>query len=593
MNTVRLAPLPSFQTMMSSRRPLLLLLLLLLTLEGNMCLATASSTTNNHNKNATTLITKFSVLLSANPQYVSYDNVFPPGLQSKDDIRRNALRQLQQQYHDMNQVWAAGYGTSPVLGAVILGDLTATGNPSERRVVQKEFADLTMQIYPGLGHLDYAGAAAAAAAADIDNNNNNNNDEVFFSVGNTMEEEYAKERHLRRSNPTNKTNDSILQDSSHNHNQLQMIKFMYYWLRENSQPHDDYGHVTIPSFDMFHRAYYLFPSERVDYYGSLSYSFTVGGTDQANTVDDETDDDNTTTPGVHFIQLHNYPTFARTFQAWDKQAKRRDYAYVRSSLTWFERDLALARNRGEAILVLLHNPTFHNNNNAPNTYIIDLLVKYQVSAVVVSHLHDPCGLLDNALDPIPVFLAGSASYQQYLVADMDLDNQSLQIRTRHDPTTAGAYEYQAQAVWNISLQFDVPHSPLPVPPPAGTITFYCDGGFVAMGEVSYTLSTSGESISQQTHNLALGNMYVVFLPPEAMSVHVKGYYVAAGLHKIVDVQLDSGVHDNICFRMFGTLFKRHWDHSCGGSGDEDGVSSNNAGLGDIDSGRQEEEYQIH
>ena len=473
---------------------------------------------------------KFALAISSDPQYVSYDNVNPPGLTTDDEKKGNSARQIRQQYASMNQLMEERQNAPtnarrnhqaefPIVGAIINGDLTASGDPSQLAFMKKAFQSLDMKVYPGLGDRDYA---------DDTNNTTGASD-------------------------TNSDRDTNIANNR-GANQIQMVKFMYQWLQKNSN-HDknDTTTTTLTSYDMFHRSYYQFPDFRVDYYGSMSYSFTLGGTGRQ---------------GVHFVQLQNYPTYARNWNAWDGSSfnpkhAHRDFVFIQSSLSWLEHDLALARNRGESIIVNLHDNVDHFSNGTKARTVFDsMLVRYNVSAIFGGHIHPQCGFHSYQTSAqIPFFVSGSATYQQYLVVDFDLDQGQLQVRNRRDTTLTGAYEYVAGAAWNVTLVRPLPNPPLPVPPARGHITFYCDGGFVALGEMTYTRGDTGETVTHQTHNLALGNMAVYEIPGDATDLHIQGYYVLAGRHTIFQERFDAP--PNTCFRMFGTLFKPHWDNSCG------------------------------
>jgi len=456
----------------------------------------------------------FALTFSSDPQYIWYDDVNPQGLTTDDEIKGNSARQIRQQYADMNKLaderWKEG--KTSVQGAIITGDLTAAGHPEQIDFMTNSLQTLAMNSYPSLGSRDY-----------FDNVDSFRDDNwganhmvsrfAFLSVELNLPIKFS----------------SFFCDTQ--------VKWMYEWLGLN---HDI---LNLTSYDMFHRSYYLFPDFRTDFYGSASYSFNINN--------------------VHFLQLQNYPTYVNQWNGWDdtKHAYR-NYVYIKSSMSWLENDLAKARNRGDSIIVCLHDYVDKFQGAAKATFE-RIMEKYQVSAIFGGHIHDQIGMPSNstnATSNIPFFFAGSSTYQQYLVADFDIQNNVLQVQGRRDRHSNGDYEDVPELSWKVPLDNTLPPSPLPVPPVRGHVTFYCDGGFVAVGELKYTLR-NGETESKTTSNLALGNMQVFDIPGDATNISIKGSYVLFGNHKIFQVTVDKP--PNNCYRMFGTAIKRHWDNSCG------------------------------
>lgn len=439
----------------------------------------------------------FAMTFSSDPQYVWYDEVNPPNLVSDDEIKGNSARQIRQQYADMNKLSDDRWKQGQ---SAVLGAIM-TG-------------DLTAAGHPD--QIEFMSDALQSLKMNF-----------YPSLGSR---DYA---------------DNVDSFADNNYGANHMVKWMYQWLGLNQDI------LKLNSFDMFHRSYYLFPDFRTDLYGSASYSFTIDGAAGA------------TTGAVHFVQLQNYPTYVNHWNGWDDSKHAyRDFVFIKSSMSWLENDLALARNRGDSIVVCLHDFVEHFTGAAKATFN-SMMQTYNVSAIFGGHVHDKIGMDPNVTvtSPVPFFFSGSSTYQQYLVADFNLKTNVLAVQGRRDSYLIGDYKDMADQVWKIPLNNYLPSTPLPVPPVRGHVTFYCDGGFVAVGELSYTLANSGEIESKTTHNLALGNMQVFDIPGDATNISIKGSYVLFGYHKIFHETVDSP--PNNCYRMFGTAIKRHWDNSCG------------------------------
>lgn len=311
-----------------------------------------------------------------------------------------------------------------------------------------------------------------------------------------------------------------------------MAAFMYGWLRAND------GTVR---YDFSEHSYYQFPELRTDYSGSLAYSFNVGK--------------------VHFVQLQNYPSYQNEWSSWNTAAASRDFYFIQRSFYWLTNDLALARNRGDIILVSLHD--YHEHFTEPYVSefgaIMDL---YGVSAVFAGHIHETCGKVDLAVGTsgIPFFRSGAASYQDYLVADIDPANKVMTVRRRAAPYP-GEYGFTGEE-WVCALDDTVPDPPLPVPDQEGYATFFNEGGFVARFELRYTYN--GTRIRRKTRDMDLGNKKTYEIPPSATDVRVIGReqtgLVWEGWRTVFDLEFPSP--PNQCFKLYGTTLNPRWNNDC-------------------------------
>jgi hypothetical protein len=169
-------------------------------------------------------------------------------------------------------------------------------------------------------------------------------------------------------------------------------------------------------------AYYSFPSIRKDYSGSLGYSWEIGN--------------------VHFVQLNNYPVYARSWNGWNFGAARRDYINISSAISWLRSDLADATSRGKKIILNWHDWDEHVPGNSNNPDILAVLNDFPVSAVFCGHFHGSWGEFDRKGPfadgkSVPVLLSGSAHYGTFLLTRYT-DTQMYVWVMQADPWNNGA-----------------------------------------------------------------------------------------------------------------------------------------------------------
>ncbi|MDX8000861.1 phosphoesterase [Xenorhabdus sp. Reich] len=128
--------------------------------------------------------------------------------------------------------------------------------------------------------------------------------------------------------------------------------------------------------------------------GSLAYSWDYGD--------------------MHYVQLQNYPTYTTTLSpTFGADTK------IKSSLSWLEKDLQSAANRGKTIILNFHDAKDHfakkSSQDELNKFK-QLLEKYKVIAIFVGHTHS-AGKSD--LYGIPLYNSGALFQGDYLVATVD------------------------------------------------------------------------------------------------------------------------------------------------------------------------------
>ncbi len=164
--------------------------------------------------------------------------------------------------------------------------------------------------------------------------------------------------------------------------------------------------------------------------------------------------------GIHFVQLHNYPTYRNQWVEWlshpngfvdflkrftfpwgewkisnlDQPLPTECIAWmtrfdVTSSEEFLKKDLPQASGNGTPIVVVFHDPGEHFTDGyskqeaaQSKADLRTILEENKVSAVFAAHLHDQVGRTQ--ADPavygnIPVFQAGSAMHRTYLKVDFN------------------------------------------------------------------------------------------------------------------------------------------------------------------------------
>ena len=321
-------------------------------------------------------------------------------------------------------------------------------------------------------------------------------------------------------------------DDSYNNNcASRMVNFMYNWIKDNS---------GILNYDFTDTSYYKFPELRTDYSGSLSYSFNIGK--------------------VHFVQLQNFPSYIDNWDSWNTGSARRDYYFINSSFYWLKNDLATARNRGDIIIVSLHD--YHDNFIEPFvTKFNQIIEEYGVSAVFAGHIHKDCGKIGNiGNSSVPFFRSGAASYQDYLVLDIDTSGKNIRVQKWACPYD-GSYAFTGDE-WNYPLIDTLPSPPLPVPPTQGYVTFFNEGGFAAKFELQYTYNT--ERFTFYSGDMSLGNKKTYYIPPDATDIWLiakeQTGLIWEGWRTVFDLRLSSP--DNKCYKLYGTTLNPKWNNNC-------------------------------
>ena len=170
--------------------------------------------------------------------------------------------------------------------------------------------------------------------------------------------------------------------------------------------------------------YYKFPSKKHDHIGSLGYAFDIGN--------------------VRFVQLHNYPTYVKTFNGWDLKGFR-ETVYIKSSMDWVKK--MVKDNPSKRFVFNWHDPWEHFDKNQQSKFA-DFCADRKCPVVFTGHYHHINGFsryYKGKKQKIPVFLSGSASYNKYLKVRFQKDNITI---TAIDSENGGVKEYKD---WHIKM----------------------------------------------------------------------------------------------------------------------------------------------
>ena len=270
---------------------------------------------------------KFQIIVSSDPQFPWSETEMPEA----EKIKKSE-EQISSQYESMSELQVDMQATSPVMGMIANGDLTAFGHDWQLDEYRHLLADnLQVPKFLGLGNHDYS----------------NNVD-----------------------------------DCSENNCASRMVDYMW-GLIQKMDPAD---------YDFKETPYYEFPSLRALFEGSMAYSFNIGN--------------------VHFVQLHNYPTYTNSWDGWNFAKARRDHYKIKSSMEWLEIDVIKARNNGDVIILNMHDYGDKFSNNSEFNRIVNT---YGVTAVFSGHIHSSIGYVGTIGNATYHFRSGSSTFQDYLL----------------------------------------------------------------------------------------------------------------------------------------------------------------------------------
>ena len=190
----------------------------------------------------------------------------------------------------------------------------------------------------------------------------------------------------------------------------------------------------IPSFnpiatDYNTKSFYKFPSRRFQYNGSFGYAFDIGP--------------------YRFVQLHNYPTWKKSFNGWNFAKARRDHVNVSSSMGWIEK--LLKTNPNKIYIFNWHDPKEYFKKEDQKK-LVDMCTNSGAKCPVVftGHYHAVNGFLRNyqgsGRKKIPVYLSGSPSYSNYLKVRFENDKITI---TKINAVLGKAEEYGTPTVINV------------------------------------------------------------------------------------------------------------------------------------------------
>lgn len=160
--------------------------------------------------------------------------------------------------------------------------------------------------------------------------------------------------------------------------------YMLEYLIENCQAN------CVQSIDYKKVDDYDFPALRTTYTGSFSYSFDI--------------------ENVHFVQLHYYPGYTKSWSNYRSDRARRYDINITKCDDWLKKDLEKAHADKKIIIV-----AYHQSIDDSSKYY-SWFKEYGVSAVFVGHSHTSFGLCN---EDIPKFYCGSTSQSNYILLEFE------------------------------------------------------------------------------------------------------------------------------------------------------------------------------
>ena len=264
------------------------------------------------------------------------------------------------------------------------------------------------------------------------------------------------------------------------------------------------------------------------YQGSMAYSFDIND--------------------VHFIQLQNYPTYVRE---WSGGFASRNRFTIMSSMGWLESDLINARNKGQTIIINMHD-YWQWIKDKPK--IDAMFEKYGVTAVFSGHTHE---IKVRFSSSIPNITSGSASTHDYLLVEFDKKTDKMTV-SKIKNTLEGTYKVEnTLGIW--AMKNYTPNTPIaPLVPPT-KITFFNQGWFDANFELSYT-KKDGNSSDAKTGTMTMNQKRTYVLPAGTSNVHVKGIVNIGSGKEVFNKTFP--IPPNECFRLYGDISNSEWDNKC-------------------------------
>lgn len=151
---------------------------------------------------------------------------------------------------------------------------------------------------------------------------------------------------------------------------------------------------------------------RQDYYGSYSYSKTIGN--------------------FKFIQLNNHYNFTVNFSTF-QNFERKTY-HITSSLDWLEAQLKQAMSSKKFVVINMHRPPGDSTmgSQADRDRFDRLVNEYNVVAIFHGHSH--VSARDDNIGQVPVFDSGAAFKKTFLVAEYSGENGQFRVQQANDNT---------------------------------------------------------------------------------------------------------------------------------------------------------------
>lgn len=250
---------------------------------------------------------------------------------------------------------------------------------------------------------------------------------------------------------------------------------------------------------------------------------------------------------VHFVQLNNYPNYTATssffypggFEMLDA-GTRYDVEW-KSALSWLKRDCAIARNKGQAIILNFHD---WNGHFTDKTDFDQILIDYKVSAVFTGHIHNQCEKIESkriaAGTYTNIFRSGAAFYNDYLAAKLYTDSMEV-----YKVSSENGSHYET-SLGKFPLYHPKPSVAVVVPNKVGQLSFYNATGLICYWTLEYD-RPSQPHVKNESGNKAAGAGWQQSIPDDAKNIKVKMQYLGLGWETVLDETYAAPI--SRCFRF--------------------------------------------
>jgi hypothetical protein len=133
---------------------------------------------------------------------------------------------------------------------------------------------------------------------------------------------------------------------------------------------------------------------------------------------------------LHVVQTNNSPNYSVKFSSGGPPIGPKTTFDIRPSLSFIDAKMTQAQQNGKVNILVTHKPSgWKDFGGAQADAFRAMLKKNKVAAVFAGHFHSDHGQYNNPgyFGDIPVFLSGSASYENYLIVESVPQQKKLRV----------------------------------------------------------------------------------------------------------------------------------------------------------------------